>query len=59
MSELLRLDLIIENYELRRKVVWLEEENEKLKRKIFGLERTISNYKQKDEARYKDMGWSK
>ena len=55
----MRRDLIIENYELRRKIVWLEEENEKLKRKIFSLERTINNYKQKDEARYKDMGWSK
>lgn len=59
MNELLQLYLSIENNELRRKVAVLEEENDKLKRKIFGLETTINNYKQKDEARYKDMCWSK
>lgn len=37
----------------------LLEENEKLKRKIFGLENTISNYKQKEQAQYNDFGWSK
>lgn len=59
MSELLQLYLSMENNELRRNVARLEEENEKLKRKILGLETTINNYKQKDEARYKDMCWSK
>ncbi|MCC2832105.1 hypothetical protein [[Clostridium] innocuum] len=59
MSEITEIDLLSENCELKRNIIELKEENEKLKRQIFGLETTISNYKQKDYARYKDMGWSK
>ena len=37
----------------------LTEENEGLKRKIFGLETTVSNYREKEQAQYNDFGWSK
>lgn len=43
--------------QLKKDYETLQDKYEKVMRRNKGLETQVANYKQKEQARYRDMGW--